>query len=233
MEPNIGKISFDGEFIIKCTEQQQDLIGWLIKNRPEDYREYLNLFILEKSYSHAERVAKKEGISFPPIDVEYEEAIRLYDEDIALSPHLAKALLSKGKMLMDLSYYDEAIKYFDKVLNIYSRNFEASFYKGKILKYLGKNSEANLSLIGALDAKPNDVKALTLRGEALKDVGEVEWAIELYDQALKIDPEHVDAIIAKSTALKILGKYEEAKILREKAIEYFRSRRRPKHLFII
>ncbi|KKM87099.1 hypothetical protein LCGC14_1272360 [marine sediment metagenome] len=64
MRPDLGEISFDGEFILESPEQNK--IEFLIHNAFPPLRKLIDIFILKYSYSHAESLAKRENIFFPP-----------------------------------------------------------------------------------------------------------------------------------------------------------------------
>lgn len=67
IEPEVGEINFDGEFILESASQ--DKIDELQEKNPHFLRDYLSNFILTYSYYHAEDMATKENIPFPPTDV--------------------------------------------------------------------------------------------------------------------------------------------------------------------
>ncbi|MHA1764762.1 MAG: hypothetical protein ACTSVK_00755 [Promethearchaeota archaeon] len=67
MKPNIGKVKFNGTCILESPDQLK--ISFLLLNVPDKIKNLLIPFILKNSYMNAEKIVKKEKLSFPPLEV--------------------------------------------------------------------------------------------------------------------------------------------------------------------
>jgi tetratricopeptide (TPR) repeat protein len=139
-----------------------------------------------------------------------EEAIRCFDQALAIDPRLAMAWNNKGFALNGLRRREEAISCFDQALAIDPRLGMAWNNKGIALAGLGRREEAIGCYDQALAMDPRYATAWNNKGNALADLGRHQEAIGCYDQALAIDPRFAEAWYNKGFALDDLGRREEA-----------------------
>lgn len=121
----------------------------------------------------------------------YDEAIKTYDEAIALDSNYVEAWYKKGIAFNASGKYDEAILAYDEAIYSYNR----STWQGPDLEWIFLN-----------------------KGLALAAQGKYEDAVQAYDEAITLDSEYVDAWNNKAIALNALGKYDEATLAYDEAI---------------
>ena len=161
----------------------------------------------------------------------YEEAIRCYDEALALKPDAYKIWLNRGNACYKLGYYEKACGSYNEALKYKSDFIPAYTSKGKALKELQRYDDAIECFNNVLYLSPNDVEAqklkketeelkakapsagkiqeLMYRADAAYDEGNYVQAIACYEAVLAIDPNNKDAITRKAKA-EVLAAQKEA-----------------------
>ncbi len=140
----------------------------------------------------------------------HEEAIRCYDEALAIDRSAIQVLNNKGSALSALGRSEEAIGCYDKALAIDSRFIMALHNKGRDLHILGQHEEAIRCYDKALSIDSRDTEAWLSKGSVLTSRSQHENALVCYDRALAIDPKNLDACYNKGLSLLKLGKDAEA-----------------------
>jgi tetratricopeptide (TPR) repeat protein len=148
-----------------------------------------------------------------------EEAIRCYDEAVALDPRLAVAWHNKGHILYKMGRHEEAIRCYDRALELNPRDARAWCNKGISLNSLGRYEDAVCSYDEALAFDPRDATAWSNKGNCLDLMGRREEAIRCYDKALELDPRDALAWYNKGISLYSLGRNEEAIRCYDRALE--------------
>lgn len=64
MEPNVGEIIFDGNYTIYNPEKQK--LAFVLQNAPKAIFPIIKHMTYNQSIIHAEKIANKYGIYFPP-----------------------------------------------------------------------------------------------------------------------------------------------------------------------
>lgn len=136
----------------------------------------------------------------------FEEAIRFYDEALALKPDYSEALFNKGTALCEQGKLKEAISLFDKVLEINPQDWEALHNKGNALLNLYCFKESLECYNKALEINPKDAETLYNKGNLLLRLGRFEEAAKLFDEALALNPQMAEASINKALALLVFRK---------------------------
>lgn len=154
----------------------------------------------------------------------YPEAIRKYDEAIALDNKAADAYLMKGITLYYLNRYEESQDCFDQYLEIYPWDTNASLWKVRNYINLGKYKDAiiycRLLLAAAGDDDLTDV-TYNLLGEAYLHQGHYSEAIKNLDKAIAIDSEYEEAYSNKIMALYYKKDYQECIAFADQAEKLF------------
>jgi len=132
----------------------------------------------------------------------YAEAVKEYDEALAIDPNFKEAHYNKGLALYNLKRYEEAIEEYDKALAIDPNFKQAHNNKGLALYNLKRHEEAIKEFDKALAIDPNYKQAHNNKGLALHNLKRYEEAIEEYDKALAIDPYYTDANYNKNLIIK-------------------------------
>lgn len=133
----------------------------------------------------------------------FEEAIRCYDEALALKPDYSEALFNKGTALCELGKLREAISFFDKVLEINPQDWEALHNKGNALLNLCCFKESLECYSRALELNPKDAETMYNKGNLLLRLGKFEEAAKLFDEALALNPQMAAASLNKALALLV------------------------------
>jgi tetratricopeptide (TPR) repeat protein len=139
-----------------------------------------------------------------------EEALRCFDQALAIDPRDAAAWNNKGIALSNLGRREEALGCYDQALAIDPRHASAWSNKGLELGALGRREEAINCYDQALAIDPRNAQVWYNKGLALDDLGRRQEALRCYDQALAIDPREAQTWYSKGNALADLGRREEA-----------------------
>jgi tetratricopeptide (TPR) repeat protein/tRNA A-37 threonylcarbamoyl transferase component Bud32 len=140
----------------------------------------------------------------------YEEAIKSYDQALALKPDSHVIWSNRGGALYNLKKYEEAIKSYDQALALKPDDHVIWNSRGNALFSWQKYEEAIKSYDQALALKPDGHVIWDNRGDALFGLTKYEEAIKSYDKALALKPDYYDAWTKRGNALRNLNKYEEA-----------------------
>lgn len=148
------------------------------------------------------------------IQGKYQDALRYYNQALALRPNDAHALCCKSVALSRMSLRDEAMNEIEKVLaNVSDDNpyyWQACFNKAILLSNLGKKVEAISFFDKALVIKPDNPNILNKKGLLLLNVGKKESALELFNRAIELNPQNKYALRNKAIVLNRLGKPKES-----------------------
>ncbi|MHA1210237.1 MAG: tetratricopeptide repeat protein [Candidatus Freyarchaeota archaeon] len=163
----------------------------------------------------------------------FDEAIKCYDEALALRPNYSAALFNKANALCELGKLKEAIAFFDRALEADPEDWEALHNKGNALFNLCCFKEALECYDKALELNPHDADTIYNKGNLLFRLGRFEEAAKLYDEALALNPQLVGASINKALALLIFsppGGCEEAIARVESVLDTWESVWNPEKL---
>lgn len=140
----------------------------------------------------------------------YEEALKVEDKAIGLSPRDPNAHSYRGSALFQLGRINEALVSYDKVVRLVPNAAVAHYNRANALQRLGRHQDALLSLQKSLKLQPSYTDALSLTGIVLQAMGNTEAALKSYDAALKINPHAADANYNKGLALLTKGEFQDA-----------------------
>jgi len=149
---------------------------------------------------------------------QYQKAIELYDQAIALNPNVAEAQWGRCYSLNSVQQPDDAIAACNKALTINPNYPEALWSKGAALEQKQQNPIDALKLYQRATAlKPNFAEAWNNQGVVLLKLGRPTEAFDALDRATKLKPSFANAWSNKGAALWSLGRYEEAIVSLDKA----------------
>jgi tetratricopeptide (TPR) repeat protein len=149
------------------------------------------------------------GLSFTSLG-ELDEALRCYDQALALDPNVKEALNNKGNCLRSLGRLDESVRYFDRALSIDPAYRDAYLNKAISLVRMREPDSALLSLDKALEIDPRMSDAWVTKGVAHASLGRDDLALECYEKALAIDPKNAIAWFNRGAKLHAGGRLDEA-----------------------
>ncbi len=116
------------------------------------------------------------------------DALKLYDQAIAVAPEFARAHLNRGNALMALQDFDAAIKAFETAFRHDPALAGAQYNLGNAFARQRRYEEACSAYRRALSLKPEFVDAEVALGSALDELGKLEDAVLHYRRALQAQP---------------------------------------------
>ncbi len=152
---------------------------------------------------------------------QYQEALPLYDQAIALKPKMAEAYWGRCYSLNKLNKPAEAIVACNDAIDLKPNYAEALWGKGKALDQQKQYLEALQLYERAAKLKPDfqEVEAWVSLGEALQRFGRSVEAIRALDKAIDLNRNSADAWSTKGEALWNLGRFDEAIASLDKALQ--------------
>jgi Flp pilus assembly protein TadD len=139
---------------------------------------------------------------------DFENAIRLYDQAIAVDPLHAEAYYKRGNALKTLGRLDAAILSYAQAIERKPDYAYAYCNRGVVQQALGLNAEALASYDKAITIEPSDALAHYNRGLVLQELSRWDEALQSYSRAIAINPEYADAQYNRSLALLFRGDFE-------------------------
>jgi eukaryotic-like serine/threonine-protein kinase len=151
---------------------------------------------------------------------EYQKALSLYDQAIALNSKMATAYWGRCYSLNKLGKPAEAIVSCNDALDLNPDYAEALWSKGQALEQQEKpNLEALRLYEDATYIKPNFAEGWVSLGVALQSFGRSVEAIDALDEAIRLNRNSAKAWSTKGEALWNLGRFNEAIPAVDKALQ--------------
>ena len=142
------------------------------------------------------------------LQFKFQDALRLIDEVIAITPKNGLAHSNRGNILKELHRYEEALESLDIAISLLPQYAEAYSNKGNVLQEMHCHEEAIFWYDKAIQLEPNFAEAYSNKGNALEWLRHHEEAMYHYDRATAINPNHIDAYWHKSLSQLAAGEYE-------------------------
>ena len=148
------------------------------------------------------------------------EAVKNFDQAIALDANFADAHGNRANILVDAGFPDEALKSFDRALALNPASAPDWLNRGALLQALGQHAEALASFDKAIVCGPDVAEAHVNRGNALKDLGHLDAARGMpdsprfdeaaaaYSKAIAIDPHIEDTYLGRGLLNLLRGDWE-------------------------
>jgi tetratricopeptide (TPR) repeat protein len=146
------------------------------------------------------------------------EALKNYDQAIALDANFADAHGNRANILAAAGMAQEALASFDRALALKPDSVADWVNRGVLLQELGRLEEALTSYDKALALIPNDAAILTNRGNVLSKLDRLEEAEVDYARAIALAPKSPLPHLHRGLALKYLGRFEQARAEFEQAM---------------
>jgi hypothetical protein len=138
---------------------------------------------------------------------DFQRAVPLYDQAIALDPARAEAYYKRGNALKNLGRLEAAIASFDQAIALDPGYAHAYCNRGVAQHALGLTSAALSSYDRAIALDNADARAHYNRALLMQDCSRWEEALASYDRAISIDPGFADAQYNRSLALLFTGDF--------------------------
>ncbi len=150
---------------------------------------------------------------------QYEAALKLYDDSIALNASSAEAYAGRCETLNQLDRPEEAIVTCNDAL-AYRPNYpEALWSQGNALMLENRTYEALKVYEGVTFSKPNFASGWVKRGVALQKLGRSAEALTALDEGIRLQRNSAEAWRTKGAALLTLQRYDEAIVTLDKALQ--------------
>lgn len=123
-----------------------------------------------------------------------DEALKLFDRALKISPRQADILADKGRLLTQIGRHAEAMHCYDRALAANPRHETALYNQGYSLLALDSPTEALQRFDRLVELAPQHPPAYLGRGVALTDLGRFDEAIASFDRALEMQPNYAEAL---------------------------------------
>jgi len=140
----------------------------------------------------------------------YDEALRDYDQAIALNPNDATAYYNRGLTYHNLQRYDEALRDYDQAIALNPNDAQAYNNRGNTYHNLQHYDEALRDYDQAITLNPNYAQAYNNRGNTYHNLQRYDEALRDFDQAITLNPNFVQAYYNRGTIYDTLQRYDEA-----------------------
>jgi tetratricopeptide (TPR) repeat protein len=139
---------------------------------------------------------------------DFQRAIPLYDQAIALDPSRAEPYYKRANALKDLGRLGAALASYTEAIERKSDYAYAYCNRGVVQHSLGLLADALSSFDQALALEATDAMAHYNRALLLQDCSRWDEAVASYDQAIAINPGYADAHHNRSLTLLFQGDFE-------------------------
>jgi len=141
---------------------------------------------------------------------DYDGAIRLYNEALALYPDYADAYISRGNAYDAKGEHDKAIADFNKALELNPNYAEVYNNRGTAYGNKGDYDKAIADYNKALELNPNLAKTYYNRGTVYGKKGDYDRAITDLNKALELNPDDADTYLNRGVVYGLKGDNERA-----------------------
>jgi tetratricopeptide (TPR) repeat protein len=177
-----GAVNPNGLIAAFCyTDAMRSIFGKLLKRKP----------IAESVPNQFDGLYAQAGSAAAAQD--FERAIRLYDQAVALNPLHAEAHYKRGNALRSLGRLDAALASYDRAIERKPDYAYAYCNRGVVQHSLGLMAASLSSYDQAIALDPADAMVHYNRALLMQDGFRWDEALSSYDQAILIDPEYADA----------------------------------------
>ncbi len=148
----------------------------------------------------------------------YADALKKYDEALAIDPNSLQPLFNKAVILQMSGNVAAAIECYDRLIQLNPRDPEIWSNKGIALRSIGRTQEAIDCYRSGLELTPRDATLWSNLGIALRNMNRIKEALEAYDTALTINPNDASVWSNKGVVLGSMGLLREAIECYDKAL---------------
>ena len=138
------------------------------------------------------------------------EAIKHYEEALAINPNYSEVINNLGTALLDEGRLDEAAQYYHRAIEIYPGFAEAYNNLGILLTKQGRTAEAIEAYRKAIELNPNRAEFYNNLGNLLPTQGQTDEAIGQFQKALEVAPDNAKVRMNLANILTAQGRWDEA-----------------------
>ncbi|MHC4598361.1 MAG: tetratricopeptide repeat protein [Planctomycetota bacterium] len=153
------------------------------------------------------------------------EALPLFEEAVRRDPHLARALLERGKALGEAGRKDAFLADLDAVVQGNPRDGGLRLLRAEVaLAFPARRAEAMADLGIAADLLPDEPRVFELRSRAHLEAGDLEGALADLDRLQMLAPARWDVDRMRAETLEKLHRYAEAATAWARAVRFKEGR---------
>jgi tetratricopeptide (TPR) repeat protein len=123
----------------------------------------------------------------------YQDAIRNYENAIALKPDYAEAYANLGNIYQEMREFEKALEQYNKAIHFGPMLALAYYNRGVVLQELTRHDEALEDYDKTLVLQPNYYLAYLNKSVILYELKRKAEAAHNYGQIIKADPDNIDA----------------------------------------
>jgi tetratricopeptide (TPR) repeat protein len=139
-----------------------------------------------------------------------DEALKVFDKAISLSPEDAELWKDLGTVLMDLQRGDEAVLSLQQALKLDPRNVDAANILGLLHFRQGRFQEALECFSLSIDVRPKQADALHMRAIVLERLKRFDEALSDNIRSHELDPTNPETSNNLGHVLRLLGRLDES-----------------------
>jgi len=140
---------------------------------------------------------------------DFQRAIDLYDQAIALNASHAEAFYKRGNALKNLDQMEAALASYNRAIELKPDYAFAFCNRGVVQQSLGLTTEALSSYDRAIALQADDALSHYNRALLMQECSNWDQALAGYNRAIAIDPGYADAQYNRSLALLSRGDFED------------------------
>jgi tetratricopeptide (TPR) repeat protein len=148
----------------------------------------------------------------------YADALKKYDEALAVDPNNLQSLFNKAVILQMSGNIPSALECYDRLIQLNPADPEIWSNKGIALRSIGRTQDAIDCYRSGLEKNPRDATLWSNLGIALRNMNRIKEALEAYDTALSINPNDASVWSNKGVVLGSMGLLREAVECYDKAL---------------
>jgi tetratricopeptide (TPR) repeat protein len=149
----------------------------------------------------------------------YEEALKVFDKAIQLSPDDAELWREISDILVQQERHDQALLGYQRALKLNPDHPDALYKSGVILDRFGRYEEALAHLDHSDKTLPNQAVTLQARARTLFNLKRFEEALGEGKRAYRLDPDNADTCNIIGAVLRLLERHKEAVKWFDKALD--------------
>jgi protein O-mannosyl-transferase len=138
-------------------------------------------------------------------NVDYQDAVRMWNDVLAQRPNNARAYVSLGSALGMAGRQTEALEAYGQALRLDPLLQAAQANAGRTLAKLGRYEEAVVEYGKALERDPSDIQVRYSLGIALEATGRFDEALERHREVLRVDRDNLLAQLGVGVCLHRKG----------------------------
>jgi tetratricopeptide (TPR) repeat protein len=142
--------------------------------------------------------------------MQYEEAIKDFDEAIRLNPNEYFIYCHRGQAKVLLKQYDEAIKDYNEAIRLSPNHHKLYIQRGSSKALLKQYDEAIKDFDKAIQLNPSDYNVYYNRGGSKALLKQYDEAIKDFDEAIQLNPSDYNVYYNRGSSKALLKQYDEA-----------------------